>query len=103
MSRTGLTPAEEETIILWDNESKTARISTWDARLIAKLDALVQKHPEQFQKENTQVMLPAFYTVPKRFITVRAPYSEVRRQQQIQQAAAGNANFQKGAKIDAEN
>lgn len=103
MSRTGLTPAEEETIILWDNEGKTARISTWDAHLITKLDALVQKHPGRFQKENTQVALPALYTVPKRFITVRAPYSEARRQQQIKEAAAGNANFRKGAKIDAEN
>ena len=37
MSRQKLTLAEQETIILWDNELDTAEVYTHDARLINKL------------------------------------------------------------------
>lgn len=103
MRRTTLLPAEQETIILWDNELDTAQISTCDPRLIAKLEALMRKYPEQLQREESQEKSPQFYRVPKHLVTVRAPYNEARRQKQIRQAAAGCGNFMRGAEKDAEN
>lgn len=48
MSRQKLTLAEQETIILWDNELDTAEVYTHDARLINKLRELSQRFPEDY-------------------------------------------------------
>lgn len=41
-----LTLAEQETVILWDNELNTASVYTHDQRLINKLKALSEKYPD---------------------------------------------------------
>ncbi|MCD8382359.1 MAG: immunoglobulin [Clostridiales bacterium] len=93
MSRRGLTLAEQETILLWDNELDTANVYTHDARLIAKLKELSEKYPEQFKLERRGPHRAVTYTVPKWCITIRTPYSEERRQQQIQEAAENGSPF----------
>jgi hypothetical protein len=88
MSRKDLLPEEKETIILWDEGTDTAQISTHDTRLISKLNELAKKYPEQFRREALQYNEAPRYSLPKRCVTIRTPYSEERRQQQIEQAAA---------------
>ena len=51
MSCQKLTLAEQETIILWDNELDTAEVYTHDARLINKLRELSQRFPEGYVLE----------------------------------------------------
>ena len=46
-----LTLAEQETVILWDNELDTASVYTHDQRLINKLKALSDKYPDQYRLE----------------------------------------------------
>ena len=42
-----LTPAERETIILYDEAGDTANVYTYDHKLIEKLKQLHKKHPDQ--------------------------------------------------------
>ena len=37
MSRNSLTLIEQETVILWDNASKDAKVYTYDKKLISRL------------------------------------------------------------------
>ena len=48
-----LTLAEQETIILWDNELDTASIYTHDPRLLRRLAELSAKYPDDciFEKK----------------------------------------------------
>ena len=48
MKRGHLTLAEQETIILWDNELDTASVYTHDSRIKNKLAELAKKYPKQF-------------------------------------------------------
>lgn len=80
------TPAEQETIILWDNELDTAEVYTHDSRMIRRLKELSEKHPEQFVIKRSDGM-SVTYAVPKRYVSIRAPYSEARRSQQKRDAA----------------
>ena len=74
-----LTPAERETIILYDEAEDTASVYTYDHKLIEKLKRLHEKYPDQIYPENP-VRHGAFsYIVPKRCVCIRAPYSEERR------------------------
>ena len=93
MNRRGLTLTEQETILLWNNELDTATVYTHDARLITKLKELSGKYPEQFRLERRGPHRAVTYTVPKRCIAIRTPYSEERRQQQIQEAAENGSPF----------
>lgn len=88
MSRRGLTLAEQETIILWDNELDTASVYTHDQRIANKLKTLSQKYPDQF-KLMKRGGRSVTYTIPKKCVGIRPPYSEARRQKQIAHAAIG--------------
>ena len=46
--RNRLTLAEQETIILWDNELDIASVYTHDQRIANKLKELAKKYPDQF-------------------------------------------------------
>lgn len=89
-----LTLAEQETIILWDNELDTASVYTHDQRLSNKLRELAKKYPDQFRLKERGFHRSVTYEVPKRCISIRPPYSEARRQQQIKEAAEGGSRFQ---------
>ena len=65
---------EQETIILYNQEELTANVYTHDPKLLRKLEALSQKYPDQVIRKDD-----LSFTVPKRCVLVREPYSEQRR------------------------
>lgn len=97
MSRNRLCRAEQETIISWDNELDTASIYTFDQRLIHKLERLAKKYPDQFIRKGEEIKHCATFTIPKRYISVRPPYSNERKQKQAADAKVHGLPFQKGA------
>ena len=94
MRRGHLTLAEQETIILWDNELDTASVYTHDQRIKNKLADLAKKYPDQFRLKEKGGHRSVTYEIPKRCVNIRPPYSEARRQQQIKNAASGGTLFQ---------
>lgn len=86
MSRQKLSLAEQETIILWDNELDTAEVYTHDQRLLNKLRELSRQFPESFVLKQSGRGKSETYQIPKRCVGVRPPYSERRREQQRQDA-----------------
>ncbi len=95
MSSQKLTLAEQETIILWDNELDTAEVYTHDTRLINKLRELSQRFPDAFVLKETGRGRSVTYRIPKRCVGIRPPYSEERRQQQRQDAKENGLPFLK--------
>ena len=65
---------EQETIILYNQAEATAEVYTHDSRLLEKLRRLAEKYPDQIVKKDRQT-----FTVPKRCVSVREPYSNQRR------------------------
>ena len=87
-----LTKAEQETVINFDNELDTASVYTHDSRLIKKLRELRKQYPEQFILEHREHG-SVTYTIPKRCVGIRPPYSEKRREQQRQEAKENGLPF----------
>lgn len=75
---------EQETIILYNQAETTAEVYTHDPKLLAKLERLAQKFPDQFTRKKELT-----YLVPKRCIQVREPYNEQRRAAARERALAG--------------
>lgn len=78
-----LSPYEQETIILYNQAEATAEIYTHDRKLMEKLTSLSQKYPEQVSKKDKHN-----FTVPKRCVSVREPYSAERRKAASERARA---------------
>ena len=95
-----LTLAEQETVILWDNELDTASVYTHDQRLINKLKALSDKYPDQYRLERHGPQRAMTYTVPKKSIGIRPPYGESRRQRDIENARKNGLPFMKPLRED---
>ena len=70
---------EQETIICYNEEEDTASVYTHDNRLIAKLKRLAGKHPDKIKPVRKEYGGAASFTVPKRCVSVREPYSDARR------------------------
>lgn len=100
MSRQKLTLAEQETIILWDNELDTAEVYTHDARLINKLRELSQRFPDTFVLQRTGQGRSVTYRIPKRCVGIRPPYSEERRRKQSEDAKENGLPFLKKEEQD---
>lgn len=82
-----LTAIEQETIILYNQAESAAEVETYDVRLLEKLNRLAEKYPDQIQKTGERR-----FTVPKRCVSVREPYSAERRKAASERAkAAGYA------------
>ena len=78
---------EQETIILYNQAESAAEVETYDVRLLEKLNRLAEKYPDQIQKTGERR-----FTVPKRCVSVREPYSAERRKAASERAkAAGYA------------
>ena len=58
-------------------------METYDARLLEKLNRLAEKYPDQIQKTGARR-----FTVPKRCVSVREPYSAERRKAASDRAKA---------------
>ena len=78
-----LTAIEQETIILYNQAEATAEVETYDVRLLEKLNRLAEKYPDQIQKTGERR-----FTVPKRCVSVRGPYSAERRKAASERAKA---------------
>ena len=74
---------EQETIILYNQAETTAEVYTHDSRLLEKLRRLSEKYPDQIVKKDRQT-----FTVPKRCVSVREPYSAERRREASERAKA---------------
>ena len=81
-----LTPAERETIILFDDAGSTANVYTHDHKLIEKLKRLHEKYPDQIFPDKKARAGAVSYTVPKRCVSIRPPYSEERRKADSERA-----------------
>ena len=81
-----LTPAERETIILFDDAGSTANVYTHDHKLIDKLKRLHEKYPDQIFPDGKVRAGAVSYTVPKRCVSIRSPYSEERRKADSERA-----------------
>lgn len=90
-----LTLAEQETVILWDNELDTASVYTHDQRLLNKLKVLSEKYPDQYRLERRGPHRAVTYTVPQKSIGIRPPYGESRRQRDIENARINGLPFMK--------
>ena len=77
------TLAERETILLYNQAEPMAEIYTHDPRLMEKLDLLAKKHPDQITRKDAHN-----FTVPKRCVSVREPYSAERRKAASERAKA---------------
>ena len=78
-----LTAIEQETIILYNQAEASAEVETKDVRLLEKLNRLAEKYPDQIQKTGERR-----FTVPKRCVSVREPYSAERRKAASERAKA---------------
>ena len=74
---------EQETIILYNQAEATAEVYSHDPRLLEKLRRLAEKYPDQIVKKDRQT-----FTVPKRCVSVREPYSAERRKAASERAKA---------------
>ena len=94
-SKYKLTKAEQETIILWDEELDTAMVYTHDRRITNKLASLAKKYPSEFLLTEKSDHNSVTYTVPKRCISIRPPYGEERKERQRLKAARDGLPFSK--------
>ena len=79
-------PYERETIILYNEAENTASVYTYDHRLIEKLKELHKKYPDQIFPEHPVRHGGYSFIVPKRCVSIRAPYSEDRRKADSERA-----------------
>lgn len=74
---------EQETVILYNQADAAAEVYTHDPKLMEKLTRLSRKHPDQVARKDAHN-----FTVPKRCVCVREPYSEERRRAASERAKA---------------
>jgi len=77
---------EQETVIRYDEEDDTASVYTHNNKLAGKLRGLAAKHPGKIVPVQMDTHGAVLYTVPKRCISVREPYSDERREADSQRA-----------------
>ena len=76
-----ISKAEQETVIHWDAEDKTAYIDTANPVTIRKLDTLVATHPDTYRCIRTDELYRAKrYEVDSKYIRFGKPTSEARRE-----------------------
>lgn len=75
-----LSKLEQETVVLYNNEEKSASVFTHDSKLIEKLKKLSEKYPDKIIPISATADGAVNYLVPKNCVLIREPYSEKRRQ-----------------------
>lgn len=68
-----MTGYEKETVINFNEAEKTASVYTCNKRMIAKLDRLCEKFPEQFRLYRKFSDGAREYIVPKKYVSIKAP------------------------------
>ena len=74
-----LSKFEEETLVLYNEAEPTASVYTHDPKLKEKLKRLSEKYPDKVVFNNANSNGGVTYTVPKKCVLIREPYSEERR------------------------
>ena len=74
-----LTKRDKETVVLYNEAQSTASVYTHDPKLKEKLKQLSEKYPKQMIMEKTEQNGGMTYTIPKKCVLIREPYSEERR------------------------
>ena len=82
-----LSLVERETILLYNQAEPMAEVYTHDPRLMEKLELLAKKHPDQITRKDAHN-----FTVPKRCVSVREPYSAERRKAASERAKAAGVS-----------
>ena len=85
-----LTAYERETIINYSMAETDASIYTHDKKLISRLEKLSAKYPEEFPLKDRCLYGDATYIFRKKYITIREPYREARRQAAWERALNGH-------------
>lgn len=75
-----LLPYERETVINYNQADQEASIYTFDPKLIARLEKLASKYPQMFHQKHKGNFGEVTYTIPKKYLSIREPVSEERRQ-----------------------
>lgn len=70
-----LTKEEQETVILFDNDSDEARIYTASPQMMKKLETLIKNYPDCYRMIE-QTDCSKTYVCPKKLITLRKPRME---------------------------
>ena len=94
-----LSKFEEETVVLYNEAEAMASVYTHDPKLKEKLKRLSEKYPEQiiFNSENSSSGVT--YTVPKKCVLIREPYSEERRKVASERAKTAGRRPPKHGKV----
>ncbi len=79
-----LSKYERETVILYNQAEAIAEVYTHDPKLLKRLSQIAAKFPDQISRKDEHS-----YTLPKRCISVREPYSEQRRAAARERAITG--------------
>ena len=69
--------------LFYNQAEPMAEVYTHDPRLMEKLELLAKKHPDQITRKDAHN-----FTVPKRCVSVREPYSAERRKAASERAKA---------------
>lgn len=77
---------ERETVIIFNEEEDLAKVVTYNTRLRNKLSELPKACPGQIVPLSVPDKGEVTYLVPKACVTIRAPYSDSRRQADRQRA-----------------
>ena len=95
-----LSKYEEETVVLYNEAESTASVYTHDSKLKEKLKRLSEKYPDKivFNTENSSGGVT--YTVPKKCVLIREPYSDERRKAASERAKTAGYHPPKRGKVD---
>ncbi len=77
---------EKETVILYNEAETEASVYTHNPKLKEKLKRLSKKYPDQITFQSSNCIGGMTYTVPKRCVLIREPYSEERRRAERERA-----------------
>lgn len=85
-----LSAYERETVINYNQNDQEASIYTFDPKLIVRLEKLASKYPQMFRLEHKGKFREVTYTIPKKYLSIREPVSEERRQAARERALSGH-------------
>lgn len=77
---------EQETVICFNEEEDTASVYTHNHKLEDKLRRLAARYPDKVMPVGKVRHGAVSFTVPKRCVSIREPYSDARRQADSQRA-----------------
>lgn len=94
-----LSKYEEETVVLYNEAEAMASVYTHDTKLKEKLKRLSEKYPDKivFNTENSSGGVT--YTVPKKCVLIKEPYSEELRKAASERAKTAGRRPPKREKV----